>query len=216
MITKRAVAVLLALVGPLVGADSSDVVLKAMRDELAHSRGLDAVNLEKPYFLSYTIEQGEAFGVSASLGALLASTDNLFRYPRIQVRVGDYQFDNTNYAGGAGSSSRYDIDRFPLENLYPVLRRYLWLATDQTYKTAVDSLARKRAALNSMSARDPIADFARAQPVQMIGELPLEEVDQAAWLARARALSAIFVDFPQVLGSNVEVQAVKNIRYLVN
>jgi hypothetical protein len=216
---KRAAIALLALSAPLpgAGADSSDVVLKAMRDELAHSRALDGVNLEKPYFLSYTIEQGEAFTVSASLGGLLMSADAPFRYPRVQVRVGDYQFDNTNYAGGAGYGSRYDIDRFPLENLYPVLRRYLWLATDQTYKAAVDSLARKRAALNNnMSAREPIPDFARAQPVQVIDDLSRDELDHDAWRARVRTLSAIFAEFPQVLGSHLEMQAIKNVRYLVN
>jgi hypothetical protein len=216
MMRKQAVAALLSLSLPLLGADSSDLVLKAMRDELAHSRGLDAVNLEKPYFFSYTIEQGEGFAISARLGGLLASADTRFRYPRVQVRVGDYQFDNTNYAGGAGVGSRYDIDPFPLEDLYPVLRRYLWLATDQYYKAAVDSLARKRAALNNAAARDPVADFARAQPVQVIDEISGDKVDRETWLARVRALSAIFVDFPLVDASNIELQAVKNVRYLVN
>ena len=78
------------------------------------------------------------------------------------------------------------------------MRRYLWLATDQNYKAAVDSLARKRAALNNVAARDPIADFARAEPVQVIDELPAGKLDHEAWQARVRALSAIFVEFPLV------------------
>jgi len=157
---------LLILLGRAFAADSSVVVLKAMRDELQHSRALDSVNLEKPYFISYSIEDAEIFGATASLGGLLSSTDTLFRVPRIQVRVGDYQFDNTNYVGsGVNFGSRYDIDRFPIQSLYPVLRRYLWLGTDQVYKSAVESLARKRAALKNMSAAgEPLADFARAGP----------------------------------------------------
>ena len=31
-----------------------------------------------------------------------------FRAPDVQVRVGDYKFDNTNFAGGGGGS-RYDL-----------------------------------------------------------------------------------------------------------
>src|SRR5438309_9602786 len=121
---------LLVLFGRAFAADSSVVVLQAMRDELRHSRALDSVNLEKPYFISYSIEDGEVFGAVASLGGLLGSTNTEYRVPRIQVRVGDYQFDNTNYVGsGLNFGSRYDIDRFPIENSYPVLRRYLWLAT---------------------------------------------------------------------------------------
>ena len=63
---------LLILAGLAFAADSSDVILaKAMRDELQHSRALDSGNLEKPYFISYTFEDGEAFGVLASLGGLI-------------------------------------------------------------------------------------------------------------------------------------------------
>lgn len=216
--TATVTAALLILMGRAFAADSPDVILKAMRDELQHSRALDSVHLEKPYFISYSIEDGEAFGAVASLGGLLGSTDVVFRVPRIQVRVGDYQFDNTNYIGsGMNFGSRYDIDRFPIDNSYPVLRRYLWLATDQVYKNAVESLARKRAALKNMSAPgDPLADFARAAPVHVLEELHTVKIDRTAWLARVRSLSAVFTGFPQVVSSNVEMQAVKSVRNLVN
>jgi TldD protein len=198
-------------------ADSSDVVLKAMRDELEHSKSLDAANLGKPYFISYDVEEGEAFSASASLGGLIASNDTAFRLPRIQVRVGDYQFDNTNFEGGRSNrGSRYDIERFPIENLYPVLRRYLWLATDQFYKAAVESLASKRAALKNISAGESLPDFARAEPSQLIEDIPPSKLDRSVWLERARSLSAIFAEFPQISESSVEVEAIKNIRRLVN
>ena len=51
-----------------------------------------------------------------------------FRAPDVHVRVGDYKFDNTQLRGGGfGGGSRYDLERFPLENSYPLLRRYFWL-----------------------------------------------------------------------------------------
>ena len=155
----RAALILFLCAVPAFGAESSDVILKAMRDELQHSRALDSVKLDKPYFISYGIEDGDLFAASATLGGLIASTSTQFRVPRIQVRVGDYDFDNTNYVGsGMNFGSRYDIDRFPLENRYPVLRRFIWLATDQAYKAAVEALARKRAALKNMSAREPVPE----------------------------------------------------------
>jgi hypothetical protein len=209
---RRAAAGLLVMGACAFAADTSDVVLKAMRDELRHSQDLNSVNLEKPYFFSYTIEDGDSFEASASLGGLIGSSSSRFRVPRIQVRVGSYQFDNTNYVGTGGDVG----SRFPFESSYMVLRRYLWLATDEAYKSAVEAMAHKRAALKNMSAGEPIPDFAHADPVKLLDPLPEETVDQAAWTARARSLSAIFTEFPQVLGSHVEVQAVKNARYLVN
>ncbi|HLM99688.1 MAG TPA: metallopeptidase TldD-related protein [Bryobacteraceae bacterium] len=207
---------LLVVSTAVFGADDSGAVLKAMHDELQHSQGLDSVHLEKPYFISYTVEDGESFGAVASLGGIIGKTESRFRVPRVQLRVGSYQFDNTNYVGsGASFGSRYDIDRFPLEDSYTVLRRYLWLATDQSYKAAVEALARKRAALKNMSAGEPLADFAHAAPTHYLEAVPEEALDKAGWVARVRSLSAIFAGFPQVLNSNVDVQAAKDLRYLV-
>jgi len=207
---------LLVVSTAVFGADDSGAVLKAMHDELQHSQGLDSVHLEKPYFISYTVEDGESFGAVASLGGIIGKTESRFRVPRVQLRVGSYQFDNTNYVGsGASFGSRYDIDRFPLEDSYTVLRRYLWLATDQSYKAAVETLARKRAALKNMSAGEPLADFAHAAPTHYLEAVPEEALDKAGWVARVRSLSAIFAGFPQVLNSNVDVQAAKDLRYLV-
>jgi len=76
---------LVAILIPVFAADPADVVLRAMRDELDPSKGLSSVNLEKPYFISYDLEDGEAFTASASLGGLIASTDTVFRVPRVQV-----------------------------------------------------------------------------------------------------------------------------------
>jgi hypothetical protein len=216
-IVFRLALAILAPAALVFGADASDVVLKAMRDELEHSKSLDGANLGKPYFISYDVEEGEAFSASASLGGLISSTDSAFRLPRIQVRVGDYQFDNTNYVGsGFYRGSRYDIDRFPIEDSYSVLRRYLWLATDQSYKAAVESLASKRAALKNISATEPLPDFARVEPSHLIEDIPASKLDRALWIDRARKLSAIFSEFPQVLGSNLEVQGIKSIRRQVN
>ena len=76
-----------------------------------------------------------------------------FREPEVHVRVGDYKFDNTNYVGsGFGFGTRYDLGRFPLEDAYSVLRRYLWLETDSAYKSAVEAISRKRAALRNLHA----------------------------------------------------------------
>ena len=66
-----------------------------MRDELSRSRGLKVLSQEAPYFIEYTIEDGDSFEVSASLGGLVSVRHNRFRIPEIKVRVGDYKFDNT-------------------------------------------------------------------------------------------------------------------------
>jgi hypothetical protein len=188
-----------------------------MRDELSRSRGLKVLSLESPYFIEYTVEDGDSFAVSASLGGLVSVLHDRFRIPEIKVRVGDYKFDNTDYAGsGYRFGTHYDIERFPLENSYPVMRRFLWLATDSAYKSAIEALSRKRAALKNVAVNQPLDDFAKAGPLKKILEIRHIPVDEEAWSARVRALSAIFEAYPSVKSSGVELSAVQTAHYYVN
>src|SRR5260370_17750190 len=106
-------------------APSADPVLQAMRDEMERARKLAISNLEAPYFIQYVIDEDDTFGVTGNLGGLLSRRHERFRSPEVRVRVGDYKFDNTNFAGGGFGGSRYDLEHFPLENPYPVLLLYL-------------------------------------------------------------------------------------------
>ena len=105
-------------------APAPDPMLQAMRDEIERSRKLTLSNLEAPYFIEYLIDEEESFSVTASLGGMVARRHERFRLPEVHVRVGDYKFDNTNYAGsGSSFGTRYNLERFPLEDAYPLLRR---------------------------------------------------------------------------------------------
>ena len=199
------------------GQGAGDDLLRAMRDELSRSRGLKVLSLEAPYFIEYTIEDGDSFAVSASLGGLVSVRHDRFRIPEIKVRVGDYKFDNTDYVGsGFHFGTHYDIERFPLENSYEVMRRFLWLATDSAYKSAVEAISRKRAALKNVAISQPLDDFAKAEPLKKILEVRRPALDEDAWSARVRALSAIFEAYPALRASGVELSAVATAHYYLN
>jgi hypothetical protein len=169
-----------------------------MHDEVDRSVKLNLPNLEEPYFVEYLLDESDSFTVSASLGGLLARSRDHFRVPEVQVRVGDYKFDNTNFAGGGGGGSRYDLENFPLDDDYPVLRRYLWLETDSVYKGAVEAISRKRAAMRNINQSDQLDDFAHAEPVHLIQPFQKLALDEKTWVAATRALSAVFARYPDV------------------
>lgn len=219
--TRGALALAVLLAGGAAGAafaqQQDDVILRAMRDELDRSRGLKVLTLEAPYFIEYTLEEGDDFAVSATLGGLLAVRHDRFRAPEVRVRVGDYKFDNTDYAGSNYHfGTHYDIERFPLENAYGVLRRYFWLATDSSYKSAVEAISRKRAALKNVSVNQPLDDFAKAEPLKKIAGIRRVVIDEEAWSARVRALSAIFEGYLALKTSSVDLSAVQTAHYYVN
>ena len=216
LVAAAAFVALLALSaqGP---APQPDPVFQAMKDEIERARKLEISSLEAPYFIEYLIDEANIFAVAADLGGLLSRRHDRFRAPEVHVRVGDYKFDNTNYVGsGVRFGSRYDLERFPLENAYPVLRRYLWLETDSAYKSAVEAISRKRAAVRNLMQSEPVDDFARAEPVRLVRDFSKLTIDQDAWAGRVRSLSAIFARYPGVKNSSVELESSVGGYYLVN
>src|ERR1700685_2198412 len=88
----------------------ADAVYDAMQAELKRSMTLSLKQLEKPYFVSYSIDDGKTWSATAAHGGLLSAHAGKFRSPAVQVRVGDYNFDNTNGGGGRGrGGASYDL-----------------------------------------------------------------------------------------------------------
>jgi TldD protein len=198
-------------------APPADPIFQAMRDEIDRARKLSLPNLEAPYFVEYMIDEEESFSVTANLGGLLTRHKERFRSPDVQIRVGDYKFDNTNFAGGGfGGGSRYDLERFPLEDSYPLLRRYFWLMADSAYKSSVEAISRKRAAMRNMQQGEQLSDFAHAEPVKSVRPIKRLVLDEDQWAGRVRGLSAIFTEFPDVKNSGVELEASEGGLNLVN
>lgn len=200
-------------------ASGDDAILRAMRDELDRSRQLRIVGGgdNVPYFITYSVSDASTFHVGATFGAAVVVSHNRMRVPDIQVRVGSYDFDNTGHVySGIYTGSRFD-NSWPLDDSYQMLRECLWLATDRAYKTALESMSRKRSALNSSSApAEKLADYSPAEPVKHIDKSNARKIDEPAWQARVVKLSAIFDSYPEIFSADVEFEAIQGVTYLMN
>ena len=192
-----------------------DPVFDAMQAELQRSLTLSLQQLEKPYFVSYTIDGGHAWSATASMGALLSSNSAPFRYPSLQLRVGDYNFDNSNFVGG-GRGASYALSGFPLDDDKGVVRQYLWLETDSAYKGALQTIARKRSALRSVTVTEQLPDFAPAKPTVLLRDRPLTTFDDKNWIERTKRVSAVFDAYPNLRASVAEYSALTAIHRYVN
>src|SRR5579884_601689 len=214
---RAAVAAACALACCVAAAQERDVLIQAMKDELARTADLALVAPDKPYLVSYSVEDATAFTVEATLGALVGSNDQHFRVLLTRLRVGDYDFDNTNYvASDYYPGVHYDSGQLPLENNYGVLRNALWLSTDRAYKTAIDAIARKRAALASVNVTEKMPDYFREPAVTLIEPTAQGTTDEGAWKERTRRLSATFLGYPDVLASDAEAEIIHSTEYLVS
>jgi hypothetical protein len=208
-----------AVSGPLRAQD--DTVTRAMRDELDRSmKQLQLENLGKPYFISYRVVDSESVNVSGAFGALSNSSEGRSRMFTVEVRVGDYKLDNTNFVSmNFDFSSMVQVfngtSQLPLEDDYKELRRQMWLATDATYKKAVEDLSRKRAALENKVDTEEVADFTKESPAHTTVDAPPVHADRAQWETLARSLSALFRQMPDIYTSGVAFSAANSyIRYI--
>lgn len=210
-----------ALAFALPAPAQDDVVMRAMRDELDRSmKQLQLENLEKPYFIAYRVVDSESTSVSASFGALDSSSQGRSRRITVEVRVGSYQLDNTNFLSFNFNMSSMvqalgGTAQLPLDDDYKELRRQIWLVTDATYKKAVEDLAKKRAALENKVDSDRTPDFSKASPTQTAEAGTPVHVDRAQWEAEVRDLSALFRAMPDIYTSGVSLSATNSyVRYL--
>jgi TldD protein len=199
------------------GDPFGDVILRAMRTELGRSRTLKLMGVDVPYFIEYSVDDTRSYAASASLGALITSRWSRARVPRVQVRVGTPEFDNTNSIfSDLPGGPRFDSDQLPLDNNELAIRQQLWLATDRAYKGAVQAISRKRAALRNIAQPEQMPDFAAAKPSQIVQNPGAFEFDAKVWTAKTKTLSALFRSFPEVLSSAAEFEAVQSTAYYMN
>ncbi len=208
----RLTAFAVVLIVAVSAAAQEDVPLRAMKDELARSVAqLQLQKMEKPYFLAYRMDEINQTTFSAMLGSRTQDQHSQTRLIGVEVRVGDYALDNSNYislrnlAGGpAGMFS--SISQAPLDDDYRQIRREFWLATDSQYKKALEDLSAKRAALGMRNHKEEVPDFskepaARESEPPEPAQAPVEELK-----ALARDLSAVFRGTPEVYRSSVELE----------
>jgi hypothetical protein len=198
-------------------APAADPLMQAMHDEVDRSVKLNCPTWKRPISWSTCSTNPTASRVSASLGGLLSRSRDHFRVPEVHVRVGDYKFDNTNFAGGGAAADRATTwEAFPLDNDYPVMRRYLWLETDSVYKGAVEAISRKRAAMRNINQNDQLNDFAHAEPVHFIKPFQKLTLDEKTWVTASVRCPALFAQYPDVKTSQVELHADNGGYYVVN
>ena len=181
-----------------------------MRDELARSiQQLRLDTLAKPYFIAYRVTESQGVGASARLGGLLGEGDSRgSRFLQVELRVGDYSFDNTNYFGAGFVPTQFiGFGGLPVDDDYTELRRQIWLATDRAYKQALEALSQKRAALETRSRTDDLADFSHEPVTNTVDETPpAVPTNRTQIEALARDLSATFRSASEIYSSNVGVQ----------
>ena len=209
----------LVLISTGARAESSSPLLEAMGEELGRSFSLLQEQPVPPYYLSYEITETEGIRVGASFGALTYSNESRRRQLDIDLRVGDYAFDNTHQVRGSPTnwSDRYSMIEIPVEDDPDAIRSVLWYHTDKKYKRAIEQLTAVKTNVQvKVEEEDQSDDFSR-EPVEGHVEEPgTFDISRDEWEARLSTYTAPFAQYGDIYEARASLSANLSTRRYVN
>lgn len=200
---------------------STDVrpIIGHLADELAYTmEHLENPDGVKPYYLSYSVYDEQRAIVAASLGALSRSDTTHTRNLNIDLRVGDYQLDNTHQLRGGGSSRAFGSGniQLPLHDKPDAVAQAVWLGTDRMFKRAVKRLSQIKTNLKvKVEEDDSSDDFSREKSVEYFEEPAKLTIDLRVWAQRLKQISSEARSYPLIYSSSAVLGVYAGTRYMV-
>jgi hypothetical protein len=202
----------------------NEEIFRAMKDEIDRSMTeLKLDKLEKPYYIEYILEISSPVTIQSYLGSVVEINNNKQAKVTVQVRVGDYQFDNTNFFdiglgffGSSDDEEGFKNRRIALQPDYNSLRRELWLATDAAYKREAEIFSKKVATLQNKIRRDSTLDFLKVKPETNIFENEVPKFDINFFTDIVNSASKIFIEYPEIATSSAIVEYATSEFYYFN
>ena len=214
---RRALAGLAVLSAVALPAAEKPAVLIALSTELARSMEVLGELPEPPYFLSYEVTEQDAAAASASFGTLTYSYQRRSRFLDVDLRVGDYELDNTRPIRSARQRTRRTYTRIPIEDDVDAIRSVVWNQTDMSYKQALQQLTKVRTDVAvKVDAEDQSADFSREEAQRNAAQPAALAADVADWEAKVKRYTAPFAAYGDIYRANAGLSATVETRWFVN
>jgi predicted Zn-dependent protease len=193
-------------------------VIAAMQTELDRSFKTLSTQEIRAYFIGYTLTDTQRADVSGSNGALLSSSEVRNRWLQVSVRTGDYKNDNTHKVGERQLPTGGPGAVAPVDDDAEVLRRAIWLETDDQYRAAAEALIKiktgREVKVDTAAAQAP--DFSQEQSRKAFGPLVSFTLDRKPWEDKVRAYTKAFRESPAILNSIVTFSAQAQNSFQVN
>lgn len=216
--TRRPFALLALLSIPVIAltarasepAPGGDVVMGALVSTLENLGRQTAGKADAPYFTSLAITDERSTMLQGTHGTFAGEQHNHHRTGDVDLRVGSMTLDNTHKLRDAGwfeQPQRGQVDP-PLTNDARVIEQSFLRALDDAWRTATRQLIKIRSNdAVKVDREDQSADFSPAAPV--VATVPLADapLDEAAWKAIVISASKVYLDYPEILDSGVQLVA---------
>ncbi len=193
------------------------VVLQAMQGELTRSQNeLKLEGYETPYFISYQIKDNEFYSIKGKYGAIASSDSNRIRRLYVDVRVGDYGFDNSIKGRSGGRLGFHDSFDVPIDNNPEAIRAALWQVTDHTYKEALTQYFNKKANKVQEIKDLESKSFTREKSHAYFGPEIELAFNAPEWEDKIRDISSVYKNYKELTNADIVITAQQETVYFVN
>lgn len=194
------------------------VLFKAFDDELKRTVSkLKLGDHPSPYFASFSVSRSHYVNVFGAFGALDRFDESDGRNVEVDLRVGDYKFDNSGSRGFYSDFFEFAHWRsFAMDDDYDAIRRALWLTCDGRYKRAIEDLEKKKAVLRQKKLVDQPDSFQKVEPVVAILDVEKQTVDCKYWRNAIREISNVFRANPGIVDCKAVYENRDSVRYFQN
>lgn len=161
-----------------------------------------------PYYLSYRVDDIKTCYASASFGSLNRAYTTERRILTPEVRIGNYDLDNTHeirdsYGSSTVNNESSNSTYLPIDDEELAIKQRIWSATNGALKTAENRYEKVKANIAvKIEEEDKSADFSKITPERHY-EKPLNfKVDQKEWERKVCEYSSIFSENKDVISAS--------------
>ncbi len=201
-----------------------DSLLNIVDRELKREMKALAALPQAPYYLSYRINDVTAASLTSSFGSLTGQYEDRVRLLVTDLRVGDYQYDNT-HPMESSEDIPYDemmgggAVELPLDNKEEAIQLIVWQQTQGAYRSAQSLFkALKNAPLRD-NAEKAVADFSKEAPSVYIDGPLVSFADfysASAWKERIKKYSAPFITNAALVEGEASVELGIERKYFIS
>lgn len=198
-----------------------DPLADILRQEL--NREMKAFKNENvpPYYLAYRVDDEYITSYASSFGSLISANDSRTRILTTEMRVGNYDFDNSHPVEEGMNFGNMDFGygiSLPVEDSSLAIRQLIWQATNSAYLNAVSSYSSIKSKLKQQKISN-VADFSKESPVVYFEPRIHPDslsFDKLSWREKVKKFSAPFLDDPSIISGNATIRLVIDRKYFVS
>lgn len=200
--------------------NKDEIISKAIREEVERGlAGLKLENLQRPFFISYTLGDFKNLSISATLGSIVNSEYSPMRASNARLLIGDYQCTDENFSGSSGGGSGYD--GMPcFENDEKGIRYTIWKDLDAIYKRAAETYEQKISAIKQLNIPQKELDLPDwdKTPTIVMNDIPSKQIDfdKAKYEEYLKQASTVFSKYKEIFDSGVYLYIISSELYFYN